>query len=644
MKISRILSFLLAFALLLICIPFEPIYAQELDDGQIIENGVYYIQNMYSSYYLQLAEGPVQDGAYVSHMNINPYNGEGDATIEQLKCMWKIYYLGDGVYSVRPLCKLDMGLSVSSDILEEFPIAQVTSIGTTDTLLGVPASSLQTIELDETGYVLQQYGDDSNTLYAPNIGRSVHPYIVSAPYDEEIINCHWSFHKIEDAPDQAVLHDTSPSNLYNHVSETLIPGQTKTMDELGLSAAYCSGTSISQEFVWSTSDSDIVEVDATTGTITRVTNGTVTIYGIHVLTGKTVQYVVRDKIAFVAGVAAKFEEEDAEYIEDDAYILDTVQRNFSNLGYSVIYQPGVYMNSLAYYARVANIVFLEGHGTQHFIEMSTTYEPKTVVVADYFTTDQENEFLIREYDLSNVELFVFEACSAASNLDGTGTNLCKTAYQMGAQCVLGWADLVYFEDQEIWQARFQEKLQAGWTVEEATRYANSFLYCSFLSVVCPSCLSTRTYKEDSISRRCICGWRYQGFTYHDYNGIKDTRIYGDAQTVISAERASVVDYDDNENYEYWDATELGMTGFEYDLSSEESVFLFICNVINVSNEDLNDYVIDTTSTSEDGDDYILDYILRPAVTDAPGQLYGYTVIVEDNTIIGIRDNSQKISN
>ena len=65
MKQGRYLSLFLALLFLLTCFPGTSAHADELADGQIIANSIYYIQSVYSNYYMQVTEGLTLDNTYV---------------------------------------------------------------------------------------------------------------------------------------------------------------------------------------------------------------------------------------------------------------------------------------------------------------------------------------------------------------------------------------------------------------------------------------------------------------------------------------------------------------------------------------------------------------------------------------------------
>ena len=66
MKQKRLTVIFLAFILLVACLPTGSAQADELAEGQIIADGVYYFQNIYTGYYMQVADGRTAEDTPVS--------------------------------------------------------------------------------------------------------------------------------------------------------------------------------------------------------------------------------------------------------------------------------------------------------------------------------------------------------------------------------------------------------------------------------------------------------------------------------------------------------------------------------------------------------------------------------------------------
>lgn len=137
----------------------------------------------------------------------------------------------------------------------------------------MPEIARWTIELDKDGYVIQLNGLDSATLFAQNINRSVHPFIVSAPYDEKEMACHWEFIQ----PPRQLLFYSSSGSFIQNPTYYVTPETSKSLNELSLNVQLCPEVYSTQQIAWTTSNSAVATVDAITGTVTGVAYGNATI-------------------------------------------------------------------------------------------------------------------------------------------------------------------------------------------------------------------------------------------------------------------------------------------------------------------------------------------------------------------------------
>ena len=81
------------------------------------------------------------------------------------------------------------------------------------------------------------------------------------------------------------------------------------------------------------------------------------------------------------------------------------------------------------------------------------------------TTDTIN---LSNWTLSNTKLMIADACSAAAGVD----NICRTAWEQGANCVIGWTTTITTESID-WLKRFYEYLYRSKTIEQAIDYFNN---------------------------------------------------------------------------------------------------------------------------------------------------------------------------
>ena len=233
-----------------------------------IPNGVYYIQNLNSNYYLHVENGGIANLTNVCQHSKYSDSKRNDHRIRQ---MWKTYYLGDGRYSIRPMNKLDKGLDVTSGNVDIY------TIGTSDALESVPYYGEWTISWYSTGYVFKNNGDDSKTMQIENSSTLSGANVVVSAYSTSK-NCRWGLTKVSSPPAGAYLYDTAKESIVSTATRDIYVGSTNNLSTLQLCAVAYSGTRISQSFTWSSSNNAIATVDSN-GAVTGVSSGKATISG-----------------------------------------------------------------------------------------------------------------------------------------------------------------------------------------------------------------------------------------------------------------------------------------------------------------------------------------------------------------------------
>ena len=274
MKQKRWIATLLTFILLIACIPTGSARADELADGQIIADGVYYIQNVYSEYYMQIANDSTSNNAYVCHADKNFEDKNGKllyGTDYDLSYMWSIKYVGNGKYTIYSMNQLNMQLNLATFNWSIEPVAVASYNTTSPNPDGTPVDILWSIMCDKNGYIIMQDGDISKTLFAQNINRSVQPTIVASEYDENIEHCHWSFIN----PTPQVLFYSSSGDYLDNPSRTIIPEETKHVSTFGFSIQPV--TNFHSPIISITSSNPDVATVNTLGEITGLSYGSTTI-------------------------------------------------------------------------------------------------------------------------------------------------------------------------------------------------------------------------------------------------------------------------------------------------------------------------------------------------------------------------------
>lgn len=232
-----------------------------------IPNGVYYIKNYASDYYLH-----AQSGKALNYTNVCQFSKYSDSTDETIRIrqMWKIYHLGDGRYSIRPMHKLNMALDVTGNNVDIY------KIGTTDTLSGVPDYAEWTIEWYSNGYVFRKCGSNDYALQIENASTAINANVIADKYSSSLLCNRWSLIKVVSPPTGILMYDTSSGYTVSAPTKYVTPNETRALSTLNLEPAFYSGDSISQAFFWFTSNSN-VSANGTTGEITSRSPGTVTV-------------------------------------------------------------------------------------------------------------------------------------------------------------------------------------------------------------------------------------------------------------------------------------------------------------------------------------------------------------------------------
>lgn len=145
-----------------------------------------------------------------------------------------------------------------------------------------------------------------------------------------------------------------------------------------------------------------------------------------------------------------------------------VTRGLNQLGYDAV--PYIEPDEQSYSDNMqkAEVVYALCHGHPEGLYFET-FEYRCSPV-----NDGSDYTLIQELDLSNVKLMILYACNtAAADQSGDGKNICQVLQDMGADCVIGWEQILYVGDLDReWMKKFLQKMNAGKTVSTAVNELN----------------------------------------------------------------------------------------------------------------------------------------------------------------------------
>ena len=221
-----------------------------------VADGVYYIK---SSVGLYLASnGSIAENA--------PVSLQAQATSDTLKPLqlWKITYLGNGYYVVRPMHKLDMALNSTSNNVD------IVAAAGANTLDGVPPAKRWSITPGLDGYYNLNYvGTSSMSLTYPTGAIYSGMSAITAVNSGTSSSFNWS---LEMAPG-VFLYDSTYSLPDSSSPIEIEMGETQTLSELGIIIEL----NQIDGYTWSSNNPTYVAVDEDTGRITAHKRGDATL-------------------------------------------------------------------------------------------------------------------------------------------------------------------------------------------------------------------------------------------------------------------------------------------------------------------------------------------------------------------------------
>ena len=198
----------------------------------IVADGVYYIKNASSGFCLQGTSGQI---------HINSQKTSQDTRIDQL---WKITYLQNGQYVIRPMQNLSRALTVDGG-------GYVAAVDAAVTDSAVTSVFCWSISYNTSGYAIQQNGSSSKAVI-PVVSNMPDSSVYAGACNSST-SCYWDLEKA----DGLFLYETQNWTLTTE--NTVIPVELDSLDdldELGLSLVSAINGKQASSIVW--------EVDNTT--------------------------------------------------------------------------------------------------------------------------------------------------------------------------------------------------------------------------------------------------------------------------------------------------------------------------------------------------------------------------------------------
>lgn len=216
------------------------------------------IKNNNSNLFLNVDQGRINDFSKVTQLSST---ANEDTPQEIFQQTWKIKYIGDGMYTIRPYHKLDMCL-YSYGANNYSYIRKYTKDGSTDQNDPdyVIAGYRWSIEYINGGYVIKNNGESASTLQIENGSTAQNAQARTQAYANSA-NCRWTFSIIYNPKSGVILYDTKEQKQITPSSKTLYlaPEEELSLAGLGVCAAMYSPTKINQTFAIS-EDSAYIEL------------------------------------------------------------------------------------------------------------------------------------------------------------------------------------------------------------------------------------------------------------------------------------------------------------------------------------------------------------------------------------------------
>ena len=201
-----------------------------------VPDGVYYFKNQSSNLCLQGTFG---------RLHINSQKSSQDTRLNQL---WKITYLQNGQYVIRPMQNLSRALTVDSGGYVAAADAAITDSAVT-------SAFRWSISYNTSGYAIQQNGSSSKTVIP--VVSSMPDSAVYAGAWSESASCHWNLQEAYGI----FLRDTTTLETIDSSLEIIFnPGECKSLEALGISYEYYGA--LHGGITWSSSNQNVATINA----------------------------------------------------------------------------------------------------------------------------------------------------------------------------------------------------------------------------------------------------------------------------------------------------------------------------------------------------------------------------------------------
>ena len=208
-----------------------------------IPDGIYYITDKSLQYRLQTKDGSITSFTNIVQDDIIP---ETAANVDRISQMWRITYLAEGMYTIRPVSAPDMCLYADRPSAT-YATPVVIYPSDTDEYEDVPFRCQWTISRETNGFVIRYRDGNAYSLQTAWGTGSAGAQIVADTYSATLWACHWNLTPVENLPVGIALYDTDtglPADL--SANRYIAPEETRTLSSMGLKLVTYPDTSLEQ--------------------------------------------------------------------------------------------------------------------------------------------------------------------------------------------------------------------------------------------------------------------------------------------------------------------------------------------------------------------------------------------------------------
>ena len=302
----------------------------------LVPDGIYWIGSAIEDMYMSAESNSISNGVAAELHSL--YSGQPNNLLQ----IWKIKYLGNSLYSIRPMHKLDMALHAGIDW------ATLQTAGTNDA--SIAAGYRWEIIAGEGGHAFM---DGDTVLTYPENGGNDTPLIMDM-YSEDDPYDHWTLTEVPRILNGIVFFDTNKNELCMTPTFYVDLYQTTTLASLGFIPSVYSSETLEYEIEWESDNTSVAIVNSSTGAITGVARQDTTVSAIVTINEQAHQnsYALAvEETIYVDNhydTTVQSNQNVLNYIDDAVEFLNTVYRDKFNLHFVMGGAPQPYTDDYFY--------------------------------------------------------------------------------------------------------------------------------------------------------------------------------------------------------------------------------------------------------------------------------------------------------